>query len=99
GIGGGLDLDIRHLMLVADVMTATGRIRQVGRHGVTGEKSSALARAAFEITVSSIIDAAVRGAEDTLKGVTENIIAGQNMKVGTGIVDIYMTPNPPPGGE
>ncbi|MBS7610827.1 DNA-directed RNA polymerase subunit A' [Candidatus Bathyarchaeota archaeon] len=99
GIGGGLDLDIRHLMLVADVMTNTGKIRQVGRHGVTGEKSSTLARAAFEITVSSIIDAAVRGVEDTLKGVTENIIAGQDMKVGTGIVDIYMTPNPPSRGE
>jgi DNA-directed RNA polymerase subunit A' len=99
GIGGGLDLDIRHLMLVADVMTATGRIRQVGRHGVTGEKSSALAKAAFEITVSSIIDAALRGVEDTLKGVTENIIAGQDMKVGTGIVDIYMTPNPPSRSE
>jgi len=99
GIGGGLDLDIRHLMLVADVMTATGRIRQVGRHGVTGEKSSALAKAAFEITVSSIVDAALRGVEDTLKGVTENIVAGQDMKVGTGIVDIYMTPNPPSRGE
>jgi len=93
GIGGGLDLDIRHLMLVADIMTLTGRIRQVGRHGVTGEKSSPLARAAFEITVSNIVDAAVKGIMDELKGVTENIIAGQDMKVGTGMVDIYMTPS------
>lgn len=36
----GLDTDIRHLMLISDVMTWTGRVRQVGRHGVVGEKES-----------------------------------------------------------
>ncbi|MEM1872450.1 MAG: hypothetical protein QXJ00_04505, partial [Candidatus Nezhaarchaeales archaeon] len=46
----GLDVDIRHVMLVADLMTMTGRVRQIGRHGVSGEKASVLARAAFEVT-------------------------------------------------
>jgi DNA-directed RNA polymerase beta' subunit len=87
----GLDVDIRHIMLVADIMTATGSVRQIGRHGVSGEKPSVLARAAFEITVPNIVEAAIRGESDPLKGVTENVIVGQSIPVGTGLVDIYMT--------
>ena len=87
----GLDVDVRHVMLVADIMTVTGTIRQIGRHGVSGEKPSVLARAAFEITVPNIIEAAVRGEIDPLKGVTENVIVGQPIPIGTGLVEIYMT--------
>ena len=82
----GLDVDIRHLMLVADLMTWTGSIRQIGRLGVVGEKPSPLARAAFEVTVKQLYEAAVRGEEERFHGVTENIIAGLPPKVGTGYV-------------
>jgi DNA-directed RNA polymerase subunit A'' len=87
----GLDVDIRHIMLMADIMTSTGEVRQIGRHGISGKKSSVLARAAFEITVPNIIDAAIRGESDPLKGVTENVIVGQSIPIGTGLVDLYMT--------
>jgi len=87
----GLDVDLRHIMLVADIMSATGSIRQIGRHGVSGGKASVLARAAFEITVPNIVDAAVKGENDLLKGVTENVIVGQSIPIGTGLVDIYMS--------
>ena len=87
----GLDVDIRHIMLAADIMTATGEVRQIGRHGVSGEKSSVLARAAFEITVPNIVEASVKGESDPLKGVTENVIVGQSVPIGTGLVDLYMS--------
>jgi len=87
----GLDVDIRHVMLVADIMTATGEVRQIGRHGISGEKSSVLARAAFEITVPNIVEAAIKGESDPLKGVTENVIVGQSIPIGTGLVDLYMS--------
>jgi DNA-directed RNA polymerase subunit A'' len=93
GVGGGMDVDVRHIMLVADMMTNTGDVKQIGRHGITGEKASTLAKAAFEITIPSIITAAARGTVDELKGVTENIIVGQNMPVGTGLIGIYMQPS------
>lgn len=86
----GLDVDIRHVMLVADIMTANGEVRQIGRHGISGEKSSVLARAAFEITVANIVEAAVKGESDPLRGVTENVIVGQSIPIGTGLVDLYM---------
>ena len=87
----GLDVDIRHVMLVSDIMTSTGDVRQIGRHGISGKKSSVLARAAFEITVPNIVEAAIRGESDPLKGVTENVIVGQSIPIGTGLVDLYMT--------
>ena len=87
----GLDVDIRHIMLVADIMTHTGEVRQIGRHGISGEKESVLARAAFEITVPNLVEAAVQGKSDPLKGVTENVIVGQSIPIGTGLVDLYMS--------
>jgi DNA-directed RNA polymerase subunit A' len=87
----GLDVDIRHVMLVADMMTSTGEVQQIGRHGISGKKSSVLARAAFEITVPNIVDAAVKGESDPLKGVTENVIVGQSIPIGTGLVELYMS--------
>ena len=45
----GLDVDIRHITLVADLMTNTGDVRQIGRHGIRGEKISVLARASFDV--------------------------------------------------
>ncbi len=84
----GLTVDVRHIMLVADIMTCDGEVKQIGRHGVSGEKASVLARAAFEVTVSHILDAAVRGDVDDLKGVTENVIVGQPIQLGTGDVQL-----------
>ncbi len=86
----GLDVDIRHVMLVADLMTATGRVRQIGRHGVSGEKGSVLARAAFEVTTKQLLEAGIRGERDDLKGVTENVIVGQIIPLGSGMVDLLM---------
>lgn len=86
----GLDVDVRHVTLVADAMTRTGTIRQIGRLGVAGEKPSALARAAFEITVKQLYDAAIAGEEESLRGVTETIVTGLPPKVGTGTVIMTM---------
>jgi DNA-directed RNA polymerase subunit A" len=87
----GLDVDVRHVMLVADAMTSSGEVLQVGRHGVSGEKASTLAKAAFEITIPTIVDAAVKGTRDTLRGVAENVIVGQQVPMGTGLIEVYMS--------
>ena len=88
----GLGVDIRHLMLVADVMTNEGDIRAIGRHGISGKKSSVLARAAFEITAAHLLRAAITGEVDELKGVAENIIVGQPITLGTGAVNLVYRP-------
>jgi len=88
----GLDVDIRHIMLVADLMTNDGQVKAIGRHGVSGKKSSVLARAAFEITAAHLLHAAMVGEVDSLEGVTENIIVGQPVTLGTGAVNLIYTP-------
>jgi len=87
----GLNVDMRHIMLVADVMTADGTVRAIGRHGVSGEKASVLSRAAFEITVNHLLLASQRGETDALNGVAENIIVGQPVNLGTGAVELVMS--------
>jgi DNA-directed RNA polymerase subunit A" len=84
----GLTVDIRHIMLVSDIMCCDGEVKQIGRHGISGEKASVFARAAFEVTVNHLLDAGMRGDLDELNGVTENIIVGQPIKLGTGDVHL-----------
>lgn len=86
----GLEVDLRHIMLVADLMSSKGYLQQIGRHGIAGTKTSVLARAAFEITVPTIARASLEGQVETLRGVTENVIVGATVPVGTGMVDLYM---------
>ncbi|PKK85877.1 MAG: DNA-directed RNA polymerase subunit A'' [Thermoplasmata archaeon HGW-Thermoplasmata-1] len=94
----GLTVDFRHLMLVADVMTSDGTVRAVGRQGISGEKSSVLARAAFEITVDHLLRAGQKGETDGLDGVAENIIVGQPVNLGTGAVKLAFDYNRIKGG-
>ena len=86
----GLEVDVRYLMLVADTMCAKGYMQQIGRHGIAGTKDSVLARAAFEITVPTIAKAALQGEIEALKGITENVIVGSTIPIGSGTVDLYM---------
>jgi DNA-directed RNA polymerase subunit A" len=88
----GLNVDIRHIMLVADLMTNDGDVKAIGRHGISGRKSSVLARAAFEITAVHLLHAALTGEEDHLDGVAENIIVGQPVTLGTGAVNLEYKP-------
>lgn len=88
-----LDVDLRHIMLVADRMTVTGELQAVGRTGISGAKGSVLARAAFEETEKHILNAALYGETDYLEGVAENIIIGQPVPVGTGIIELAISPN------
>ncbi|MEM1776389.1 MAG: DNA-directed RNA polymerase subunit A'', partial [Nitrososphaerota archaeon] len=96
----GLDVDIRHLLLLADMMTLSGSVKQIGRHGVVRLKSSPLARAAFEISVQTLLDAAVRGEVDTLRGNVERILIGKEILVGVGQVTLLMQhPGAVDGGQ
>ena len=85
-----LYVDIRHIMLIADAMTYAGEIKSIGRHGLSGEKVGVLGRAAFEETVKHLINASVFAQDDKLIGVTENIIVGQTVPVGTGRIKLMM---------
>ena len=88
----GIRVDVRHIMLVSDMMCMDGEVKQIGRHGIAGEKESVLSRAAFEVTVNHLLDAAVANEVDELNGVTENVIVGQPIQLGTGDVKLIARP-------
>ncbi len=86
----GLRVDVRHLMLISDMMTVNGTVKAIGRHGVSGEKASVLARAAFEITVDHLLKAGIKGEVEDLSGIVENVIVGRPVRLGTGMVELVM---------
>ncbi len=86
----GLDVDIRHIMFLADVMTRSGQIKGVTRTGITGEKESVLARASFETPMKHLINASLIGERDDLTSVVENVIINQPIPLGTGLPGLVM---------
>ncbi|MBI2546079.1 DNA-directed RNA polymerase subunit A'' [Candidatus Woesearchaeota archaeon] len=81
----GLNVDLRHIMLVADTMCVTGQIRGITRYGVVSEKASVLARASFETPIKHIINASLTGEVDNLNSVVENVMLNQPVPIGTGL--------------
>jgi DNA-directed RNA polymerase subunit A" len=86
----GIKVDIRHIMLLADLMTFSGEVKGIVRTGITKGKASPFARAAFEETTKHLLEATFKGEKENLTGVVENLIVGQPVKVGTGIVELLM---------
>ena len=83
--GQGLDINIRHLRLIADAMTSSGVVKGVTRMGIIADKASILARASFETPDKILINATIQGGRDELRSVIENIIVNQPIPVGTGL--------------
>jgi len=83
--GQGLDINVRHLKLVADAMTSNGVVKGVTRMGIISDKASILARATFETPDKQFINATIQGARDELNSVVENILLNQPIPVGTGL--------------
>jgi DNA-directed RNA polymerase subunit A" len=81
----GLNVDVRHIMLVADTMCASGSVKGITRYGIVSEKSSVLARASFETPIRHIINASLVGEVDELNSVVENVMLNQPVPIGTGL--------------
>ena len=84
----GLNVDVRHIMIVADAMTSEGIVKSIGRYGIGGDKSSVLSRVSFDGDGKQLFNAGIRGEVDELTGVIENIIVGQPMSMGTGSLSV-----------
>lgn len=87
----GLGVDVRYIMLLADLMTVVGKIRAIGRYGIAGQKASVLVRASFEETKKHLTAAAIQGEKDPLRGTVENIMTNQVVPIGTGTFTLIGT--------
>jgi DNA-directed RNA polymerase III subunit RPC1 len=84
----GMSIDIRHVMLLADLMTYKGEVLGITRGGLAKMKESVLMLASFEKTTDHLFEAAFYGQEDEIYGVSECIIMGKPMALGTGLFKI-----------
>ncbi|XP_063934286.1 DNA-directed RNA polymerase III subunit rpc1-like isoform X3 [Zophobas morio] len=81
----GMQIDTRHTMLLADLMTCKGKVLGITRFGIGKMKDSVLMLASFERTSDVLFDCARHGMTDPLNGVSECIILGMPMNIGTGL--------------
>ena len=90
---------MRHVMLLADVMTRKGEVHGIQRFGIAKMRESTLSKASFERTCDILFDAAHHGKRDNIVGVSECVILGIPMPVGTGLFSLIQnvdTPKLPP---
>lgn len=88
----GLNVDIRHLMLVADTMCSSGKVLGITRYGTVKSKASVLARASFEIPIKHLTEASLSGEIDHLRSVAENVMLNQYVPIGTGMLKLVTKP-------
>lgn len=84
----GMTIDPRHVALLADVMTYRGQVLGITRFGIAKMKDSVLMLASFEKTTDHLFDAARYAKQDDIDGVSECIIMGSPMPVGTGLFKV-----------
>ncbi len=90
----GLNVDIRHIMIVADAMCMSGKIMGINRYGIVKEKPSVLARASFETPIRHVINAGLTGESDPLNSVIENVMLNQPVPIGTGLPGLIVRTKP-----
>lgn len=91
---GGMNIDVRHMKLLADLMTSKGEVLGVTRNGIQRMKESVLMLASFEKTAEHLYNASVNGRDDKIEGVSECIIMGTPMQIGTGILKVLQSVKP-----
>lgn len=84
----GLSVAEHHLKLLADCMTTNGTVLGITRFGIQKMRSSTLMLASFEMTVDHLFDAAIHSRVDAISGVSERIIMGVPIPVGTGLFEL-----------
>ncbi|CAF1305135.1 unnamed protein product [Rotaria sordida] len=83
-----IGLDVRHVMLLANLMIYKGEILGMTRNGLAKMKESVLMLASFECTIDRLYDAAYHKQKDTVCGEWECIIMGISIRIGAKIFQL-----------
>ena len=86
-------VNVRHVALLVDMMTYTGAISAITRHGINRHGRGPIAQASFEETVEIFMRAAVWGEHDNLLGVSPAIMMGQQAAIGTNSFQLLLNEN------
>ena len=79
----GIAVDARHLTLIADFMMQQGNYRPCSRAGIETSTSPFL-KMSYETAAAFLVDATMKGSEDTLESPSSRIVMGRVPDLGTG---------------
>lgn len=88
-----MGIDPRHMQLLGDVMTYKGEVLGITRFGLAKMRDSVLQLASFEKTADHLFDAGGAGRTDLVEGVSECIILGKSVSLGTGAMEMVRAMN------
>ena len=83
-------VNYRHLGLLCDVMTRTGRLMSADRYGINKNDIGPIAKMSFEETSKITMKAALFGEVDPVTGVSANVMTGQPFRGGTAFSQILL---------
>ncbi|XP_075529481.1 RNA polymerase I subunit RpI1 isoform X2 [Dermacentor variabilis] len=83
----GIEVDPRHLLLVADYMTFDGSYRACNRIAMESN-ASPLQQMTFETTMNFLKSATLAGAEDHLNSPSARLVVGRVVPLGTGCMQL-----------
>lgn len=81
---GGADVNIRHVILLINIMTYKGHLMSIDRFGIKNSDYGIFSQSSFEESIDLLARAGIFSEVDHVKGVSGNIIMGQKIKGGTG---------------
>jgi len=79
-----------HIGLLCDRMTTKHEMVSIFRHGINNDNIGPIAKASFEETAEMFLNAAKHGQLDELKGVSANVMCGQEGYYGTASFQVYL---------
>ena len=94
----GIEIDSRHINLLADEMTYKGQVLGITRFGIQKMKKSVLMLASFEMTTDHLYNSAIQCKADAVQGVTECIVMGKQVPIGTGMFKVCYDDDVKPEG-
>lgn len=83
-------VNYQHIEILVDIMTNTGQLTSIDRHGLNKLDNDPLSKASFEKTVDQLLYAAIFGQTDNMESVSSRIMAGMAIKGGTGMCNIIL---------
>ena len=89
-IFGTVGVNYRHLGILCDWITRTGRLMSIDRYGINKNDIGPLAKMSFEETAKIVLRAALFGEVDPVSGVSANIMTGQPFRGGTAFSQILL---------
>jgi DNA-directed RNA polymerase II subunit RPB1 len=90
GLFESVGVNYRHLCLLCDVMTRSGKLMSIDRYGINKNDIGTLAKASFEETEKILLKAALFGEVDPVTGISANIMMGQPIRGGTAFSQIIL---------